>query len=116
MSIEIVDALHGPRLPEAFTQLTIWDVALALGLGLLLAALILTVAAPLLSRRPARPVLSDQLRRAASLPAQERLLALARLAGDRGVALPDDIKAALYRRGGTDPTRLEDLIRGRTRR
>ncbi|MBV0892111.1 hypothetical protein KTN05_09630 [Paracoccus sp. Z118] len=116
MTPEIVGALHDPRLPEAFTRLTIWDLLLALGLGLLLAALVLTLAAPLLSRRVRRPSLSGRLGHAASLPEGERLLALARIARERGVALPDEARAALYSGQCADPAWIEALIRAGARR
>lgn len=116
MTPELVDALHDPRLPEAFTRLTIWDGMLALGLGLLLAALVLTLAAPLLKPRPRRASLSGRLGHAASLPPQERLLALARIAHDRGIALPDDIRDSLYSGRDADPAKIEAFIRAGVRR
>ena len=116
MTPDIVGALHAPRLPEAFTRLTVWDVMLALGLGLLLAALVLTLAAPLLSRRVRRPSLSGRISDAASLPEGERLLALARIARERGVTLPDETRAALYVGREADPARIEALIRSGARR
>ncbi len=114
MTPEVVLQLHPPRLPEAFATLGPADLATAFGAGLVLSALVLTVAAPLLRRRPARPALSARIAAARILPPEERLLALTQLLAERGVVLPGDQRRALYT-GAADPARLEALIRA-TRR
>ena len=109
MTPDVVSQLHPPRLPEAFTALGLHDLLEAFGLGLLLAALVLTLAAPLLTRRPRRPRATERIAAARRLPPEERLLALARLLAERGGALPDDQRTALYA-GKGDPDRIEALI------
>lgn len=116
MTPEVVEALHPPRLPEGFAALGWADLLAAFGVGLLLAALVLTVAAPLLQRRPPRPRLSARIAAAAALPPQDRLLALARLLAERGGTLPEDLRAGLYAPGSAEPAKIEELIlRGRRR-
>ncbi len=116
MTPDVVEALHPPRLPEAFAAMGWGDLLAAFGLGLLLAAAVLSLAAPLLQRRAPRPRLSARIAAAASLPPQDRLLALARLLAERGGTLPEDLRAGLYRPEGADPARIEALIlRGRGR-
>lgn len=107
----LAEILHPPRLPEAFTQLTLWDLSSSLGLGLILAALVLTVFAPLLHRRPRRASLAQNLRGASALPEPERMLALARLLAARRIALPEAQRQALYSGKGADVAALEALLR-----
>ncbi|MGQ0563889.1 MAG: hypothetical protein ACT4OK_02300 [Gemmobacter sp.] len=111
MSPDIVAALHPPRLPAAFTAPQWQDFLSAFGIGLLLAALILTVAAPALHRRPRAPRLADRLRATGSLPRQERMVSLARLLAETGGTLPEDQRAALYSGQGDNPEMIEGLIR-----
>ncbi len=116
MTPDVVEALHPPRLPEAFAAMGWGDLLAAFGLGLLLAVLVLTLAAPLLQRRPPKPRLSARIAAAAALPPQDRLLALAQLLAERGGTLPEDLRAGLYAPGGADPAKIEALIlRGRRR-
>lgn len=110
MTPAIVADLHPPRLPEAFAALGWPDLLAAFGFGLMLAALIVTLAAPLLRRRPRRVTPRARITAAAGLPPEERLLALTRILQDRGVTLPDDLRAALYSGRGGDPARIEALI------
>lgn len=110
MTAGIVADLHPPRLPEAFAALHAGDLLAAFGLGLLAAVLLLTLAAPLLRRRPPRPRLSARIDAAAGLPPAARLLALARIVAERGGTLPEDLRAGLYT-GEADPARIEALIR-----
>jgi hypothetical protein len=116
MTPDIVAELHPPRLPAAFSALGWADLLAAFGVGLVLAALVLMLAGPLLRRRD-RPVpLARRIKEAARLPAPERLLALARLLGEAGGSLPEDQRAALYSGAVGDPARIEALILDRGRR
>lgn len=116
MTPEIVASLHPPRLPEAFAAPGWDDLLAAFGLGLLLAALVLAVAMPALRRRPRPPRTRERIALAATLPAPERLLALARLLAERGGELPADQRQALYRGQAGDPARIEALILRRRNR
>lgn len=111
MTENLARALHPPRLPEAFAAPGIGDFLAAFGLGLIFATLILTLAMPALRRRQPVQSLRSQLAKAATLPAQERSLALARIAATTGRPLPPDLQQALYSRAGADPARIEALIR-----
>lgn len=111
MRPEIVDAMHGARLPEAFTHLGWQDYLAMFGLGLLLAALLLWLLTPLLKRRAPKLRLADHLNATRDLPPEERALAMARLLVARGGHLPEDQRAALYAGEALDLTRLEGLIR-----
>lgn len=116
MNQDLLNALHPPRLPEAFTQLGLADLIAVFGLGLLLAAASLMLFAPLIRRRPVRPGLSARIQDTQALPPEERMLALARiLAEQRGVALPEDQRQALYAGRDGDPSRIERMIRGAAR-
>lgn len=110
MTPAIVADLHPPRLPETFAGLGWPDLLAALGIGLMLAALVVTLAAPLLHRRPHRVAPRARIAAAAQLPPAERLLALAQLLHARGGTLPEDQRAALYSGQGGDPARIEALI------
>lgn len=111
MSADLALRLHPPRLPEAFAALG-WDDALAaFGIGLLLAALILTLAGPALRRRESPPSLARRFAEAAALPPEERLLALVRLLESRGGRLSEAERAALYAGAPLDPAALEARIR-----
>lgn len=113
MNSDLAESLHPPRLPEAFATLSAADLLAAFGLGLILAALILTLALPLLRRRPSRPGLKARLAGARALPEAERSLAFARILSETGTPLPEDLRQGLYSRDGADPARIEALIRGR---
>ncbi|MFT4151844.1 MAG: hypothetical protein QM656_16705 [Paracoccaceae bacterium] len=115
MTPEVVAQLHPPRLPQAFTALGPADLLAAFGAGLVLAALVLVVAAPLLRRRPRRLRPAERIAAAATLPPQDRQLALLRLLAEGGGTLPDDLRAAVYA-GRADPARIEALILGGGRR
>lgn len=106
----IVAQLHPARLPESFTALGWPDLLAGFGIGLLAAALILTLIAPLLRRRPPRTRLPDRIAATRSLPPAERLLALAGLLTELGGHLPDDQRDALYAGAAGDPARVEALI------
>lgn len=116
MNDDLLHSLHPPRLPEAFAAPGAGDFLAGFGLGLILAALILTLAMPLLRRRPAVPRMRARLAAVAALPEAERSLALARIATATGRPLPEDLRQDLYSRKGADPGRLEALIRQRRRR
>lgn len=107
----MVEALHPSRLPEAFVALNGFDFLAAFGLGLVLAALVMSLAQPFLQRRPRLLNLKAQLAQAADLGPDARERALLRLLEKRGLALPDDIRQALYQHAPLDPKRLEDLLR-----
>ena len=106
----IAEQLHPPRLPESFVAPHWGDFLAAFGLGLLLAAIILMLAGPVLQRRPRPPGLKARIAAAESLPGSERLLALTRLLIERGGTLPEDQRQALYRGQPGDPARIEALI------
>ncbi|WP_395540501.1 hypothetical protein [Neotabrizicola sp. sgz301269] len=107
---DLVAQLHPPRLPEEFAALGWNDVLAAMGLGFVLAALLLTILGPLLRPRTRPPRPAALIARAARLPPQERLLALARLLSETGGTLPEDQRAALYAGQPGDPGRIEALI------
>jgi hypothetical protein len=111
MTHDIVAALHPPRLPAEFTTPVWQDFLSAFGVGLLLAALILTIAAPALHRRPRALRMSDRLSAAATMPLQERMAALAQLLAEAGGTLPEDQRTALYSGHGADPEMIEGLVR-----
>ncbi len=106
-------ALNPPRLPESFAAFGWPDAVAALSAGLLLAALILLLAGPFLSRRPRKPGLRAELRAARALTPPARRLRLLHLLAERNQALPADLSAALY--APTPPVdldaRLEALLR-----
>lgn len=109
----LLAALHPPRLPEAFAALRAADLASMAGIGLCLAALILTLLAPVLRRRPARASWRQMIRTARALPEAEQLLELARLAKQRGIALSPEEQRGLYD-GSLAAAQLEArLMRGR---
>lgn len=116
MTPAIVANLHPPRLPEAFAALGWPELLAGVGIGLMLAALIVTLAAPALRRRPRRITPRARIAAAALLPPEERLLALTHLLHDRGGTLPEDQRAALYSGQGGDPARIEALILAGRRR
>ena len=110
---DLLAALHPPRLPETFATLGLSDLATMAGIGLCLAALILTLLGPVLQRRPHKPSWRQRLREARALPEAERLLALARLAKQRGLALSAEEQRGLYD-GSLEAARLEArILRGR---
>lgn len=111
MSEDLIRALHPPRLPETFAAPGYADFLAAFGLGLLLAALILTLAMPFLRRRTPAPGWRARLAEAELLPAPERNIALAGILRDRGQSLPPEIAGALYSRQGVAPEEIEALIR-----
>jgi hypothetical protein len=112
----IVADLHPPRLPAGFIETGWQDLVAAFGIGLLLAAVAVAVIAPLLKPRPRRVPVAARLARLAALPPDARLLGQLALLRERGAALPDDVRAALYGRTPPDPERLDELVRRRGRR
>lgn len=87
---ELVAALPPGRLPPELIQIAPADLLLCFGLGLIVAALLLTLARPFLDRRPS---LRARIRDTRGLPGPERLLAIARILGH----LPDGLRQAAYR-------------------
>lgn len=112
MTPEIVAALNPPRLPAAFAGAGWADLLAAFGLGLLLAAALAALLGPVLRPRPTRPGVADRLAALRALPPEARLLGQLRLAAERGVALPADVRARLYGPTPPDPDRLDALIGG----
>lgn len=110
MNANIAESLHPARLPTEFVKLG-WDDLLAgFGLGLVLAALILTVLMPLFRKRPQLPGVKEQIRAAKSRPMPDRMLELVRLLAERGGTLTDEQRQALYTGELADPERLEAQI------
>lgn len=103
---ELIAALPPPRLPAAMTHLG-WPEMLALaGLGVLAGLLLVAVLRPALTRRPSR---AAAIRATRGLPAQERILAIARLLG----RLPEPLRDAAY---GAAPPPPDDEIERIARR
>lgn len=107
---ELLAALPPGRLPSGLTQLAPADLLALVGVGLLLAAALAGLAAPLLKRRPSRRRLVRDTR---GLAPEDRALAVARILGHlpagladvayRGTVLPDaefERRALARRRGG----------------
>jgi hypothetical protein len=109
---DIVAELHPPRLPAEFTSPGWPDLLAAFGLGLLLAALVVALVAPILRPRPRRETPAMALARLRDLPPAQRQLGQLRLLAAAGTPLPDDLRAALYGPTPPDPERLDALIRG----
>lgn len=107
---DIVTQLHPARLPESFTALGWPDLLAGFGIGLVMAALILTLIRPALRQRPRRVRLPERIAATRNLPAPDRLLALTAILTELGGHLPDDQRDALYSGGGGDPKRVEALI------
>lgn len=86
---EMLAALAPPRLPADMAMLG-WREALGLaGLGLLAALILYVLLSPWLARRPSRRA---RIRATRGLPAQERILAIARILGH----LPARLRPAAY--------------------
>lgn len=98
MNEDLMAALHPPRLPEAFTQITLADILAAFGLGLGAALLVLLLVGPLLRRRPRALGPAQRLRAAQNLPRAARITALGDLLADLAVPLPPEESASLYRK------------------
>ncbi|HRO12577.1 hypothetical protein [Amaricoccus sp.] len=113
MTPPIVAELHPPRLPAAFVATGWPDLLAAFGLGLLVAALLALLLAPLFRPRPRRESAAARLARAAALPPDARRLVQLELLRERGIPLPAEIRAALYTTAPPDPAVLDDLIRRR---
>lgn len=111
MNRDLVSAMHPPRLPETFAALGIYDLLAAFGFGLMLAAVLLTICAPLMRRRNHRPGLNERLQTAAVLPPPERALLLARLLNERGGTLSQDEQSQLYTGQNLDLAALERRVR-----
>ena len=110
MNVDLVHTLNPPRMPAEFVRTGAADILAAFGVGLLIAAALVFVLAPLFRRRPARRRAADALGELRALPASERLVAGARLLAERGVALPDRYRDALYLGTPYDPADLERLV------
>ena len=99
---ELIAALPEGRLPPALMQMSVADVLLLFGAGLLAAALLALLAAPFFARRPSRRAL---IRATRGMPPQERVLAIGRLLGH----LPEELRAMAY--GGAPPLSPEAVER-----
>lgn len=101
---DLMSRLAPSRLPP--TMQPGWPEYLALlGLGLLLGVVLVALMRPFLRRRLSR---AERIRQTRGLPAQERLLAIARILG----RLPDALRPAAY--GATPPppdTEIERIAR-----
>ncbi|MBK4218188.1 hypothetical protein JJJ17_19850 [Paracoccus caeni] len=111
MNPDLLRSLHPPRLPEAFAGWNVADLLAAFGVGLLLAALVLTILSPMLRRRVPLPGIAERISAAADLPPQERELALVRLLAERGGTLTKEQRQRIYTGKGGDPAALEAQIR-----
>ncbi|MEI4472729.1 hypothetical protein [Frigidibacter sp. MR17.24] len=97
---ELRAALHPPRLPEAVLALDARDLAMALGIGLVLAALAWLLLRPAATARVRHSPAQQAARAAAALaqlPPPERLARRAALFAGLGGRLPADLRAGLYR-------------------
>lgn len=110
MNQDLIQTLNPPRLPADFVRTGAADLLAAFGIGLLIAAVLVFVLAPLLQRRPPRRRSTEVLRELRAMPAPERLIAAARLLAERGLALPETYSAALYRNAPYDTQALERLV------
>ena len=106
MSADLIAAMGPPRLVPRLMSLG-WDEMLGLfGLGLLAGVAIAAALSPLLRRRPSRRA---RIRATRGLPAQDRILAIARILG----RLPESLRAPAY---GTAPAPPDDEIERLARR
>ena len=110
MNGELVQTLNPPRLPAEFVRTGMADILAAFGIGLLIAAVLIFILAPLFRRRPAPRRAVDALGELRGLPASDRLVAAARLLAERGAALPDSCHDALYLGASYDAADLERLV------
>lgn len=106
---ELIAALAPVRLPAAMRVLEGREMLALLGLGLLAAVLIAVLLRPLLTRRAS---LRSRLKATRGLPADERLLAIARITG----RLPPDLRDAAYRSSPPSDAEIERASRMRSRR
>jgi type II secretory pathway component PulM len=106
---ELIAALAPVRLPAAMRVLEGREMLALLGLGLLAAVLIAVLLRPLLTRRAS---LRSRLKATRGLPADERLLAIARITG----RLPSDLRDAAYRSSPPSDAEIERASRMRLRR
>ena len=107
---DLAATLHPARLPEAFAALGRDDLLAAFGIGLVLAALGLTLAAPVLRPRSRRPSWQARCAALADLPDAEAQVESLRLLAETGADLPPETRAALYA-GQLDPAALAALLR-----
>jgi hypothetical protein len=110
MTPGIVPELNPPRLPASVVATHWADLLAAFGLGLLLAALLAVLVAPLLRPRPRRESVAARLARARTLAPAERLIAQLNLLQETGTPLPADLRAALYTAMPPDPEALDALV------
>jgi len=99
---ELIAALPDGRLPQSLMQLHAADLIALVGAGLLLAALLSLLIAPLLEWRPSRRAL---IRATRGLPPEERALAVARILGH----LPGELRTTAY--GAASPLHEEAIER-----
>ena len=98
---ELLDALHPPRLPAGTAGLEPGALAVAFGLGLLLALAAFALVRPVLRARARTSGPAGHLVRLKALPPEAQPLATARLFAALGAALPEAVGAALYQPGAT---------------
>ncbi|WP_269583845.1 hypothetical protein [Roseibium sp. Sym1] len=97
---ELIAALPEGRLPPDLMTLGPADLLALFGAGLVISALLASLAAPFLTRRPSRRTL---IKAARDLPPEERLLAIARILGH----LPEELRPAAY---GSKPPPPDETI------
>lgn len=104
---ELIAALGPPRLVPQLATLGWPEMLGLLGLGLLAGVVAATALSPLLARRTSARA---RIRATRGLPAQERILAIARILG----RLPEPLRAPAYG-AGPPPSddRIEELARRR---
>lgn len=107
---EMAANLHPARLPEAFAALGRDDLLAAFGIGLVLAALCLTVFAPVLRPRIRPPSWQARLAGLADLPPAEAEVERLRLLAAAGAHLTASDRVALYA-GRLEPSALEERLR-----
>lgn len=106
-----LDALHDIRLPPLSGAERVGELMLAAGLGLGVVVFALGLLHGWRWMMAPRPTtLRAQLALLDTLPPEERLGRLAGMAAQRGVALPDALRAQLYAPGG-DADALADAIK-----
>lgn len=107
---ELLAALAPIRLPAVMRALEGREMLALVGLGLLAASLIALLLGPLLTRSSSA---RSRIRATRGLPAEERLLAIARITG----RLPPELREAAYRPvTGLSDEQIEQATRRRSRR
>lgn len=110
MTHEALIAALGPgRLPQGWGALQLTDILALIGIGLICAVPVALMLRPVLDRRPSR---AERIRHTRGLPAEARLLAIARILGH----LPSALRAAAYGAAPPPPDAEIERIALRSRR